>query len=85
MQRVSLLAVEREKIVKLSLSDAGVQISSKSEQIGSANEKIELYQYEGGRFDISFNVDDGKILSIVGFSGSGKSTVLKLISGTTFR
>jgi len=31
--------------------------------------------------DISFRVDDGKILSIVGFSGSGKSTVLKLISG----
>lgn len=31
--------------------------------------------------DISFSVDDGKILSIVGFSGSGKSTVLKLISG----
>ena len=26
--------------------------------------------------NISFNVDDGKILSIVGFSGSGKSTVL---------
>lgn len=57
MQRVSLLAIEREKIVKLSLSDSEVQISSKSEQIGSANEKIELYQYEGGRFDISFNVD----------------------------
>ena len=31
--------------------------------------------------DISFKVDAGKILSIVGFSGSGKSTVLKLISG----
>ena len=31
--------------------------------------------------DISFKVDDGKILSIVGFSGSGKRTVLKLISG----
>ncbi len=31
--------------------------------------------------NISFQVDDGKILSIVGFSGSGKSTVLKLISG----
>ena len=31
--------------------------------------------------NISFKVDDGKILSIVGFSGSGKSTVLKLICG----
>lgn len=31
--------------------------------------------------NISFNVNDGEILSIVGFSGSGKSTVLKLISG----
>ena len=27
--------------------------------------------------DISFKVDDGEILAIVGFSGSGKSTVLK--------
>ena len=31
--------------------------------------------------NISFKVDDGKILSVVGFSGSGKSTVLKLICG----
>ena len=31
--------------------------------------------------NISFKVDDGKILAIVGFSGSGKITVLKLISG----
>lgn len=29
--------------------------------------------------DISFNVSDGEVLAIVGFSGSGKSTVLKLI------
>jgi DNA polymerase-3 subunit beta len=57
MQRLSLLAVERERIVKLSLDEAGVEISSKSEQIGSANEKVELFEYEGGRLDISFNVD----------------------------
>lgn len=31
--------------------------------------------------NISFKVEDGEILAIVGFSGSGKSTVLKLISG----
>jgi len=30
--------------------------------------------------NISFKVKDGEILAIVGFSGSGKSTVLKLIS-----
>jgi phospholipid/cholesterol/gamma-HCH transport system ATP-binding protein len=31
--------------------------------------------------DVSFNVKDGEVLAIVGFSGSGKSTVLKLICG----
>ena len=29
--------------------------------------------------DVSFDVKDGEVLAIVGFSGSGKSTVLKLI------
>lgn len=33
--------------------------------------------------DISFTVDDGEILAIVGLSGAGKSTVLKLICGLT--
>lgn len=31
--------------------------------------------------NISFEVEDGSSLAIVGFSGSGKSTVLKIISG----
>ncbi|MDR1167654.1 MAG: ATP-binding cassette domain-containing protein [Heliobacteriaceae bacterium] len=31
--------------------------------------------------NISFKVDSGKTLAVVGFSGSGKSTVLKLICG----
>ena len=31
--------------------------------------------------NISFKVKDGEVLAIVGFSGSGKSTVLKLICG----
>lgn len=33
--------------------------------------------------DISFTVDDGEILAVVGLSGAGKSTVLKLICGLT--
>lgn len=31
--------------------------------------------------DISFSVNEGEILAIVGFSGTGKSTLLKVISG----
>ena len=33
--------------------------------------------------DISFKVDDGEILAVVGLSGAGKSTILKLICGLT--
>jgi len=31
--------------------------------------------------DVSFEVNNGEVLSIVGFSGSGKSTILKIICG----
>ena len=33
--------------------------------------------------DISFKVEDGEILAVVGLSGAGKSTILKLICGLT--
>ncbi len=57
ISRVSLLAIERENIVKLSLTENEIEISSKSDQIGSANEKINDFRYAGNRFDISFNVN----------------------------
>ena len=57
ISRVSLLAIERENIVKLTLTENEIEISSKSDQIGSANEKITDFRYAGNRFDISFNVN----------------------------
>ena len=57
MERVSLLAIERENIVKLAVSSDKLEISSKSEQIGSAIETIEDFRYTGDRFEISFNVN----------------------------
>ncbi len=55
MERVSLLSVERENVIKLTVSDEGVEVSAKSSQIGSAVEKINAYQYTGERLEISFN------------------------------
>lgn len=57
ISRVSLLAIERENIVKLSITENELEVSSKSDQIGSANEKISTFRYSGKRFDISFNVN----------------------------
>ena len=33
--------------------------------------------------NVSFNVNNGEILAVVGLSGAGKSTILKLICGLT--
>lgn len=55
MNRVALLAVERENIVKLSIDNDELEISAKSDQIGSATERITSFRYAGERFEISFN------------------------------
>lgn len=57
MERVSLLVVEKERVCKLNLDINSVEVSSRSEQIGSARETIDMYEYEGNRFSISYNVD----------------------------
>ena len=57
MERVSLLVVEKERVCKLNLDMNSVEVSSRSEQIGSARETIDMYEYEGNRFSISYNVD----------------------------
>ncbi len=57
MERVSLLSIERENVVKLSMSDFGVEVSSKSAEVGSAVETIGTCQYTGERLEVSFNSD----------------------------
>jgi DNA polymerase-3 subunit beta len=55
MERVSLLSIERENVVKLTMSEDGVEISSKSAQVGSASEQITTFSYTGDPFEVSFN------------------------------
>lgn len=57
MERVSLLSGERENVVKLAMSDNGVEVSSKSAQTGSAVESITTCQFAGERLEISFNAE----------------------------
>lgn len=45
------------------------------------NNLTKLYDDRKVLDDISFEVKDGEVLAVIGFSGSGKSTILKLISG----
>ncbi len=55
MERVSLLSIERENVVKLARSEEGVEVSSKSAQVGSASEQITVFSYTGDPFEVSFN------------------------------
>lgn len=55
IDRASLLSTDRNNIVKLSLNADKVEISSRSQEIGSVVETISNYEYEGGNLDISFS------------------------------
>lgn len=55
IDRANILSVERENVVDLTMNESGIEISSKSSQVGSAVEKIELFKYEGQNLRVSFN------------------------------
>ena len=55
IDRANILSLDRENVVDLSMSEHGIEISSKSSQIGSAVEKIEMFKYDGAPLRISFN------------------------------
>ena len=55
IDRASLLSSDRNNIVKLSMNTEKVEISSRSQEIGSVVEKISNYEYTGEKLDISFS------------------------------
>lgn len=57
MSRVSLFSTERENIVKLTMQEGKIVVSSKSQQTGSAEEELSLFKFTGDRLEISFNCD----------------------------
>ena len=55
IERANILSLERENVVDLSMSEDGVEIAAKSSQVGSSQEKIDTYRYEGMPLKVSFN------------------------------
>ena len=55
IDRANILSLDRENVVDLSMSVDGVEITAKSQQVGSATEKIDLYKYDGEDLKVSFN------------------------------
>jgi DNA polymerase-3 subunit beta len=55
IDRTTILSIDRENVVDLSMSEFGVEISAKSSQVGTAVEKLETYKFEGQSLKISFN------------------------------
>jgi DNA polymerase III subunit beta len=57
MDRISLLSNEQEKVVKITMTETKVEVSSSSQQVGSAVETLNVFKYQGERLEISFNSD----------------------------
>ena len=54
MERVSLLSAEYDGVVKLIMTEDEVEIISRSSLVGSANEKLNVFQFSGDRLEINF-------------------------------
>ena len=85
IDRASLLSVDRNNIVKLSMSTERVNLTSNSQEIGSVVESIQNYRYEGSRLDISFTAKYvteaikalGSEEITIGFNGDMKAFVIR--------
>ena len=70
----NVLSVDRENVVDLFLSENEVEVSAKSTQVGSANNKIEIFKFEGNNLQVSFNSEF--VLSAIRALGSEDVTFL---------
>lgn len=57
LDRIVIFSIDRENIVKLTMNEDEVNVSSRSQQVGDAKESLQLFKYSGDRLQISFNVD----------------------------
>lgn len=55
IERLSVLSQGVAPVVKLTMSERGVEVSSANSQTGSGVERINTYQYSGDRLEIAFN------------------------------
>ena len=55
IDRANILSIDRENVVDLSMSDSGIEISAKSQQVGSAIERIDVFKFVGQSLKVSFN------------------------------
>lgn len=57
IERVAVLNPDGAPVVKLSMSPAGVEVSTRSDQSGSGVERLRTVQYTGQRLEITFNAN----------------------------
>ena len=55
IELANTFSIDRENVVDLTMSENSVEISAKSDQVGSARSKIEMFRYNGEPLKISFN------------------------------
>ncbi|MDO5329998.1 MAG: DNA polymerase III subunit beta [Bacillota bacterium] len=55
LERVRILSNDSEPAVKISMSEEEIELSARSDNSGSANEKIATFNYVGDDLEVSFN------------------------------
>jgi DNA polymerase-3 subunit beta len=74
IDRASLLSIDRQNIVKLSLSANKIHVTSKSQEIGSASENVVSFRYSGNPLEVSFT--SSYVIDAIRALGTEEVTIL---------